>query len=60
MLILSPAELRSLTERKHSDAQQIQLRAMGIPFYVRADGTIAVLRSSLERRTMPAEPALRP
>jgi hypothetical protein len=61
-LTLTPDELRDLTGRKRSDAQQVQLRAMGIPFYVRADGRLAVLRVSVEgRATIQArEPALRP
>jgi hypothetical protein len=62
VLTLTAEELRSLTGRKHSDAQQAQLRAMGIPFFVRKDGTVAVLRATVEgRATIPAhEPALRP
>lgn len=60
-LTLTPAELRELTDRKRSDAQQTQLRAMGIPFFVRADGSIAVLRVSVEGRAATMrEPELRP
>lgn len=61
MLTITPEELRELTGRKQSDAQQAQLRAMGIPFFVRGDGKVVVLRIHLDRRTIPdREPALRP
>jgi hypothetical protein len=62
VLTLTAEELRELTARVRSDAQQVQLRAMGIPFFVRKDGTVAVLRVSVEgRATIPdREPALRP
>jgi hypothetical protein len=59
-MTLTPDELRAFTGRKHSDAQQTQLRAMGIPFFVRKDGTVAVLRVHLERTIPVREPVLRP
>ena len=49
MLTLSPAELRELTERRRSDAQARVLDHMGIPYQVRPDGSLAVLRIVAER-----------
>jgi hypothetical protein len=43
-LTLSAAELRELTGRTRSDGQCRELRAMGIPFKMRRDGSPAVLR----------------
>lgn len=46
-LILSTAELRTLTERQHRDSQQRVLRALGVPF--RLDGSrIIVSRAAFE------------
>lgn len=44
MLTLTAAELEALTGRKRSDGQCRELRAMGIPFKMRRDGSPAVLR----------------
>lgn len=47
-LLLSEAAVRELTKRQHRDAQERQLKALGIPFGRRADGSLAVLRSVVE------------
>jgi hypothetical protein len=63
-VILTPDELRELTQRKHADAQAAALRRLGITF--RLDGRRpVVLRSTVEMAlggTMrsPREPQLRP
>jgi hypothetical protein len=44
MLTLTPDELQALTGRRRSDGQCRELRAMGIPFKTRRDGSPAVLR----------------
>jgi hypothetical protein len=44
VLTLTAAELEALTCRKRSDGQCRELRAMGIPFKTRRDGSPAVLR----------------
>ena len=63
MLILTESELRELTEKRRSDAQRRVLDAMGIMYFVRPNGTLAVLRVQVEReratRTMP-EPEVQP
>lgn len=64
MLTLTPDELRELTGRKRNDAQRAELRAMGIPYRVRTDGTVVVLRIDVEGRratiSPQREPELRP
>ncbi len=45
---LTKGELLDLTGKAHVEAQKAELRAMGIDFYVRSDGSLAVLRSTLE------------
>jgi hypothetical protein len=66
-LLLTPDELVELTTKRRADAQAAALQHMGIPFAPRPDGSLAVLRSVVERRlggagTMPApaEPELQP
>ncbi|SPA44654.1 DUF4224 domain-containing protein [Cupriavidus taiwanensis] len=48
-LTLSEEELRELTRKQKYSAQIRALRAMGIEHKVRPDGTVAVLRSHIER-----------
>lgn len=49
MLTLSPAELREFTGKRRCDAQARVLDHMGVPYSTRPDGTLAVLRSVVER-----------
>lgn len=49
-LTLTPSELHELTGRRHRDAQRAELDHMGIPYFVRRDGSIAVLRALVEQR----------
>lgn len=61
-VILSPAALRELTDKRRSDAQARELQHLGIPFRTRRDGSIIVLEehvngSAAQKR--PASPALR-
>lgn len=44
---LTESELEDLTHRRKPALQAKALRAMGIPYYARPDGTIVVLRGSL-------------
>lgn len=48
-MFLTDEELRELTHRQKHKAQARVLRAMGIEYKVRADGSIAVLRSHVEK-----------
>ena len=58
-MILTPDELRELTGKTRSDAQAKELEYLCIPFKRRRDGSIVVLRSSLDQRTIDnPEPAL--
>jgi hypothetical protein len=50
-LCLTPGELVSLTKKKRYSAQHKALRAMGIEHIQRADGSLAVHRSSYEALT---------
>lgn len=49
MNLLTPQELWELTHRKTSPAQKKALNSMGIDYRVRPDGTVAVLKSHLEK-----------
>jgi hypothetical protein len=49
MMTLSDAELEELTQRHRVDARRRALEAMKIPYRVRHDGTLAVLRAHVER-----------
>ncbi len=49
MLTLTPDELRALTGHRRSDAQARALSFMRIPYTLRPNGTVAVLRSVAER-----------
>jgi hypothetical protein len=54
---LSNEELRELTGKLRSDAQQRELAHLGVPFRVRRDGTLVVVRADLEARgSEPARP----
>ena len=48
-MFLTPEEIVALTRRKRRPAQVIALRYMGIEHRVRPDGSVAVLRSHVER-----------
>lgn len=50
-LVLSEQELTELTGRIRPSAQARQLRALGIDFRQRTDGSIVVLRFDLEQRS---------
>jgi hypothetical protein len=60
-VLLSSAELVALTERTRRRAQRRVLDALGISYRLRPDGTIVVLRESLNApaKSRPASPALR-
>lgn len=63
MLTLSPQELRELTGHRRSDAQRRELEHMRIPFKIRRDGSLAVLRIHVEfggTIPQPQEPVLLP
>lgn len=47
-LILSRAEVSELTGKRRTDAQRRVLKAMGLFFRVRPDGSVVVLRSDVE------------
>lgn len=47
-MILSPAELKSLTNRCHKAGQCAALKAMKIAYVTRPDGTPVVLRAAVE------------
>lgn len=48
-LMLTPEELVELTHKQKSSAQIRALRAMGIDHKVRPDGSVAVLRSHVDK-----------
>jgi len=48
-IILSPAEIVTLTGRRQRQAQRRELEHMGIAFRARCDGSLVVLRSDVER-----------
>lgn len=49
-IVLSRGELIDLTDKVQVDAQKAELRAMGIDFYERENGSLAVLRATVEGR----------
>jgi len=49
MMFLSKLEIKTLTGRKRKDAQARVLRFMGVEHKMRPDGSVAVLRSHVER-----------
>jgi hypothetical protein len=48
MMLLSPDEIAELTGKVRPAAQRAELLAMGIPFRLRRDGSVAVLRSAVQ------------
>ena len=62
MLCLSPIELEQLTLKKTPGRQSRVLKHIGVPFRVRPDGSLILLRIHLEVpydvRTAPREPKL--
>lgn len=48
-MFLTPTDIAELTGRKRPSAQQKQLNAMGVQFKVRADGSLVVLRSHVDK-----------
>lgn len=48
-MFLTDEELYELTQRETSPAQVKQLRHMGIEHRVRADGSVAVLKSHIDK-----------
>ena len=49
MIFLTEEEIRTLTHRKRRDSQAQALRGMGISHKMRPDGSLAVLRSHIEK-----------
>lgn len=47
-MLLTPEELQKLTNRQRQSAQAKELRAMGIEFRTRTDGSLVVLRATVE------------
>jgi len=47
-VILTPAEIELITNRKRCDGQRNELDFMGIQYMVRRDGSLVVLRSHVE------------
>lgn len=47
-MLLTPEELQKLTNRQRKNAQAKELRAMGIEFRTRTDGSLVVLRATVE------------
>jgi hypothetical protein len=61
-VILSAADLAVLTQRKQRAAQARELRALGVPYRVRTDGSIVVFRRDVDEpaaQKRQAPPALR-
>jgi hypothetical protein len=48
-MFLSEEEIREMTHRVQRSAQARMLRSLGIVFKIRADGTLLVLRSHVEK-----------
>lgn len=48
-MFLSEDEIRQMTNRIKRSAQAKMLRSLGIVFKIRADGTLLVLRSHVEK-----------
>ncbi|MFT3804972.1 MAG: DUF4224 domain-containing protein [Burkholderiaceae bacterium] len=57
MVILSDEQIVELTRRKRRSSQQQQLRALGIPFRLRTDGSIVVFEHDLVPQAQKARPA---
>lgn len=59
-MLLTPQEIIELTGRVKYRAQARQLAHLGIPYRVRTDGSLIVLRSDIDgRQSMRREPQLR-
>jgi hypothetical protein len=62
LMILSPAEIRTLTGRVQRAAQMRELRALGVAYRQRTDGSIVVFRRDVDEPAKEAQsppPALR-
>lgn len=53
-IVLTDAEIRDVTRKKRPSAQVRALRSMGIAHRMRPDGTVMVLRSSLQDEASPS------
>lgn len=60
MLTLTETEIEELTRRHRVDARRRALDAMRIPYRVRHDGTLVVLRVDIEQRPAEVKPAREP
>lgn len=59
-MLLTPEELQELTNLRRPTAQARQLDHWGIPYRIRTDGTLAVLRVHVEtQHTRRPEPRVR-
>ncbi|UWE15094.1 DUF4224 domain-containing protein [Herbaspirillum huttiense] len=58
-MFLNKTDIADLTKRKRAKAQQKQLNAMGIQYRVRADGSLVVLQTHVERLLGGLEPPVR-
>lgn len=58
-MLLTETELQALTGRRRVDAQKRALEAMGLPYRVRHDGTLVVIRSHVERDPRDSSPSVR-
>ena len=56
-MFLDADEVRDLTNRIQRQAQAKALRSLGITFKVRADGSVLVLRSHIEKELGGSTPA---
>lgn len=57
LLNLTPEQLESYTGKSRPKAQARVLCAVGVPFRVRPDGSLIVLRVHVDYETTPKEPA---
>ena len=60
-MFLTATELRDLTGKRRNDAQERELRHLGIPYRRRKDGTLIVIRTDLHTALIgqPKGPSLR-
>jgi hypothetical protein len=54
MLVLSDEELRDLTRKVRADGQARVLKALGLTYGIRPDGSLVVLRVHLEEKLNPS------
>jgi hypothetical protein len=59
-MVLSADEVAAVTNRKRRSLQAKELKAMRIPFRVRSDGSLMVLRIHVEYETEKKSPAVAP